>query len=134
MNKNITKFLGSALIFSSVLFSAVSVSAANRKIGELHNFRLPAHQGVVSTGYLTKIRSNSPWVLNVTNLKNTGSVDTYLANSNGSRRSDYTRVGRGRHQISSSATAGYSYKAILMNTKGQTYDAYISGSWSPDTK
>ena len=115
-----------------MLIPGMSVFA--RQIGTLSAFELPRWQTVVSTNYLTKSITNAPWVVNLTKLDNCSSVDTYLANSNGERRSDYTVVGLGRHEIRSWGQANYIYKAVFMNHDSQWTSGYITGSWSPDNR
>ncbi len=131
MNKRLKKVVVSTFILG---ISMTGMSAFAREVQTLSSFALPAYQTVVSTGGLTKSTTNAPWVLNITSLSNASSVDTYLANSNGDRRSDYTVVGTGRHEIPSSGQSGYTYKAVLMNHSSQSATGYITGSWSPDNK
>lgn len=130
MNKKFRTLFCSALLVCSL----TTVGASARSIGQLSSFRLPAWQAVVSTGALTKAITNVPWVLNTTSLSNASSVDTYLANSDGDRRSSYTSVGVGKHEINCSGQAGYSYHAVMMNSTSQSATGYLTGSWSPDNK
>jgi hypothetical protein len=123
------------LILSVVLLEGIlPATAYARQIETLTNFSLPAWQGVVSTSLLTKATTNAPWVINITSLANASSVDTYLANSDGDRRSDYTIVGLGRHEINDWGQANYLYKAVLMNHTSQSSTGYLTGSWSPDNQ
>lgn len=129
MNKYF-KLLCGGLILSSVFTTGVSA----RTIKDLDSFRLPAWKAVVKTSAATKSNTNAPWVLNIDDLSNSSSVDTYLANSDGDRRSDYTVVGVGRHEIDSNGQAGYKYRAVLMNHQSSRDNGYLTGTWSPDNR
>lgn len=132
MNNKLKTFLASALVVSAIGVSGIAAMA--REIQDLTKFSLPAWKAIVSTSNLVKSTTNAPWVLNITSLSNATTVDTYLANSDGDRRSDYTVVGTGRHEINSNGQAGFKYHAVLMNSKSTSSTGYLTGSWSPDKK
>lgn len=89
---------------------------------------------VVNTEFLMKSTTNAPWVLNISSLSGATSVDTYLANSDLDRRSNYVVASGGRVEIPSWGQAGYYYTAVLMNSKSSSSNGYITGSWSPDNQ
>lgn len=132
MKKNLVKILFSGIVAAGMVLPGATVMA--KEVGDLTQFKLPAWQSVVSTDELKKSTTNAPWVINITALANAKTVDTCLVNLNGERRSDYTVVGVGRHEIKSTGTAKYPYKAVLMNSKSISKTGYLTGSWSPDNK
>jgi len=106
-----------------------------REIQSLNDFSIPAYQGIAYTSQLTKAITNAPWVMNLNPNSNCKEVDTGLINSNGELRSNYARIQKGlRYEIPSSGTAGYWYRAFVMNSKSSCLKSSINGSWSPDNR
>lgn len=127
------KFFKKSISFTLLGISLIGINAHARSIGVFEDFELPRWQGVTYTICRCKEYSDTPWVLNVDNLSNCSTVDTYLANSDGERRSNYVVVGCTRSEIPSWGKEGYLYKAVLMNSSSKFSIGYINGSWSPDS-
>ena len=119
-----------------LVFSVPGIAVAKEK-QTLTKFTIPAYQGIGYTSQLTKTYTNDPWVIKIDDIGSTviTQLDTGLLNSNGELRSQYARVRViGRHVIPSTGTAGYWYKAFLMNSNSSWLKTTVSGSWSPDDR
>lgn len=114
-----------------ILLSSGMVLARDREIGWLTRFRItPTFTG---TNYLEKT-SGSYYVVNLDSKNPQIRVKHYLANSNGTRRSDIDMTWTGRRGVyTNEARAGYIYNLNLARENFWDGSFFVDGSWSPDS-
>lgn len=119
----------------SILVLMLTITIFGREIGEFTNFRIT--YGGDKTGYLLKNNDNDDYVLNLKPSENLApmNVGHVLLNTNDEKRSGYTLLRCGqRGSYSNWGSSDYVYALRLSRQNWWDSPAYITGSWSPDSR
>lgn len=127
--------VGKTIIMQSILVLMLTITIFGREIGEFTNFRI-TYNGE-KTGYLLKNNDNDDYVLNLKPSENLApmNIGHVLLNTNDEKRSGYTLLRCGqRGSYSNWGSSDYVYALRLSRQNWWDSPAYITGSWSPDTR